>query len=134
MSKNVIIDGVEYTPVEKKEKLFDLSMGGKWGVKEGFNCYYITSPVFTEDDQYLKDFAEAMQVIFELKACEGVVNLKNEKQWWINGEGDVDWLSIIDDKNTELFPFFDTEENCLAAINKVGKNKIIKAMETWHKV
>ena len=146
LDKKITVDGVDYYPERKEEKLFDMNDHGvtwttdyssaAWNTEYSYiqKRFCLKSTGFTRDEQYAKDMAEALQVVWELKMCDGVVNpVENTIQWTIDAAANPDnWES--NDFKYSFFPFFDTMSECRAAIEKVGKDRIIKAIETWHKV
>lgn len=98
------------------------------------NTMYPTNPAF-RDEQSASAFAEAFQVMLELRACEGVVPAKHNKWLWVAVTESGDIRACLTPNFGSMLagcfaPCFDTKEHAQAAINKVGEDRILRAIKT----
>lgn len=113
-------------------RIFALARGGRSrDAVRGFRTRYTANA-----------YADAFNVLLELRTCEGVVPARNGVwQWQIcvnafsdgltNEESDSLWKKL----ENCFSPCFDTEEHEIAAREKVGDARILRAMKTlaWAK-
>jgi len=123
------------TADEPKHRLFNPTNEGCEVICAYSNWHCLSTPVFTTNYTYAEAMAEAITTIWEVKLCEGVVEpMDDVEQFSICADGRVGINFDIHNTREFLFPCFSTEAQALAAIDKVGKDRIIKAYETWHMI
>lgn len=78
-------------------------------------------------------YAEAFNTLLDLRRQPGSEAVEdNKKQWGIYYKGDVWSASFLSYKLSEVCPWFDSQEAAEAAIEAVGKDRIIRMMNTLH--
>ncbi|MDA9072744.1 hypothetical protein N9K75_02595 [bacterium] len=116
---------VSHTPDGKFEELGTTCTETGWGSSYGL-CQVPVA--FTKEAA--ERFANMLNVFLELRQCEGVEAVGDEKeQWIIDGTGCVvRWLASCD-KAGVLAPCFDTFDQAQAALDKIGKDRFVDACE-----
>lgn len=90
------------------------------------------------DELIAQAYAEAFNTMLALRKCEGSEAIKdNKEQWNISVTKDTKNLEVLlylshYVKSDNIAPMFSTKEYAQAAIDKVGKDKIIKMFNTLH--
>ena len=86
------------------------------------------------DEEHSKNYAEAMNVLFELWACDGVVD-SEEAEWDSTYQAYADLEVFLTHsttiRNSYLMPPFESNEAIYAAIQKVGPERIKKMFRSF---
>lgn len=76
-----------------------------------------------------KQYADAMNVMFELRRCDGVTTPAGEtSQTTIRSDGSLIEWSNYQNKVELVAPVFKSRADAIIALEKVGKERIVKAM------
>ncbi len=136
-------DGKIFKLVEEPKEALPAAFGA-FSVKEAMEGLQIVSNYVFTDEQYTRDFVDALNVILMLRRCDGVVEeISGSIQYVIEysvDESSGDWgvrkdfYSTYYNKYSSLFPVFKDEQSVKNAIEAVGRSRILKAMKTWHQV
>lgn len=84
-------------------------------------------------EEHAEKFAEALNIWKEWNACKGAMKAKDGiVQFLWDYEGEATGYKTLECKGSEFSPCFDTEENCEASIEKIGKDRIRKMRNYFH--
>lgn len=78
-------------------------------------------------------YGDAIDTLIDLRRQPGSEAAEDVKyQWNIAGRGEIQKLRSLELKISEICPWFDSEESAEAAIAAVGKDRILRMMNTLH--
>lgn len=130
------LEASEQEPVEKKP-LVQAQRSRGYTVLHSNDGYVSSEMMFFANGfatkSQAKAYAEAFNTLLDLRRQPGSeAAVDGKEQWFVSYSGIAEYSESLGRKAERIFPFFDSHDSALAAMEAVGWDRIKRMMDTLH--